>query len=111
MNEIKEYKQLTMIQLFEWEVFTTASIDELDTMLNSDSKFIRIWNEIIAKNQIRKCSINNIDDMENYILSFNPYIQKELRRREKEKKNRVWRWFDSKEEINNWLKKSLDIVA
>lgn len=103
MNELKEYKELTTIQLFEWEIYTEASIEQLDKMLNSDSKFIRIGNEIIAKNQIKKCFVRAVDGIDNYILSLPKNIQDKLKTREKDKKVKVWRWFDSIEEIQNYL--------
>ena len=103
MNELKEYKELTTIQLFEWELFTEATIDQLDKMLNTDSKFIRIWNEIIAKNQIKKVFVRTVDGIDNYILSLPKDIQDRIRTREKEKKARIGRWFDTIEEIQNYL--------
>lgn len=103
MNDIKEYKELTTIQLFEWEIYTEATIEQLDKMLNSDSKFIRIGNEIIAKNQIKKCFVRAVDGIDNYILSLPKNIQDKLKTREKEKKARIGRGFDNIEEIQNYL--------
>jgi hypothetical protein len=68
---------------------TTIGIDELEKILNNDMKFIRIGDNIIAKNQIKKCHLRSIDSIENYILSQPKDIQDILRTREKEKKEKV----------------------
>lgn len=104
MNEIKEYKELTTISTFDWDILTEASIDVLDKMLNADWNFIRIWDEIIAKNQIKKIWKKKIDDIENFILQFPKDVQKKLRLRDEMKYLRVWRHFDSIEEIQNYIR-------
>jgi len=104
MNEIKEYKQLTTIQTFDGEVMTEASISDLDELLKSGTQFIRIWDEIINKNQIKKIYVKRIDSISNFILSFSKDVQEKLKTREKEKKLKVWRWFYSIEEIQNYMK-------
>lgn len=103
MNEIKEYKQLTTISTFDWEILTEASIDVLDKMLNAEWNFIRIWDEIIAKNQIKKIWIKKVDTIENFILQFPREIQQRLRERDKQKYERVWRHFESIQEIQNYI--------
>lgn len=84
MDEIKEYKQLTTIQLFEWEINTNLSMIEMMKILEDDTKFICIWNEIIAKNQIKRCFIRKIDTIENYILSQPKDVQEYLKAKKKE---------------------------
>lgn len=103
MNEIKEYKQLTTISTFDWDILTEASIDVLDKMLNADWNFIRIWDEIIAKNQIKKIWIKKVDTIENFILQFPREIQQKLRERDKQKFERIWKHFESIQEIQNYI--------
>lgn len=103
MNEIKEYKQLTTISTFDWDILTEASIDVLDKMLNADWNFIRIWDEIIAKNQIKKIWIKKVDTIENFILQFPREIQQKLRERDKQKYERLWKHFESIQEIQNYI--------
>jgi len=103
MNDIKIYKTLTTIQTFEWEVLTEASVDELDSMLNSAKQFIRIGDEIINKNQIKRIFIRTISDKESFILSQTKDIQEKLRSREKEKYSNVWKYFESIQEIQNYI--------
>lgn len=83
---------------------TEMTIENMMKLLESDSKFIRVWNEIIAKNQIQKVFIKQIWGIENFILSKPKDIQEILRTREKQKRANVWRWFDSIDEICNFLK-------
>lgn len=103
MNEIKEYKELTTISTFDWDILTEASIDLLEKMLNSEWNFIRIWDEIIAKNQIKNICKRKIDTIENYILQFPKEIRQKLRERDEEKFKRVWRHFESIQEIQNYI--------
>lgn len=103
MNEIKEYKELTTISTFDWDILTEASVDLLEKMLNSEWNFIRIWDEIIAKNQIKNICKRKIDTIENYILQFPKEIRQKLRERDQEKFNKVWRHFESIQEIQNYI--------
>ena len=105
MNEIKEYKELTTISTFDWDILAEASVDLLEKMLNADWNFIRIWDEIIAKNQIKKIFKRKIDTIENFILQFPKEIQQKLRERDQEKFNKVWRHFESIQEIQNYIGK------
>lgn len=108
MGDLKVYKQLTTIQLFEWELLTEASVSELDAMLNNTKQFIRVGDEIVNKNQIKKIFVRNIDSIENFILSQPKDIQDKLRERQKQKKDRIGRWFDHIEEIQNFIAKLTD---
>lgn len=103
MNEIKEYKELTTISTFDWDILTEASVDLLEKMLNAEWNFIRIWDEIIAKNQIKNICKRKIDTIENYILQFPKEIRQKLRERDQEKFNKVWRHFESIQEIQNYI--------
>lgn len=109
MADLKVYKQLTTIQLFEWELLTEASVSELDAMLNNTKQFIRVGDEIVNKNQIKKIFVRNIDSIENFILSQPKDIQDKLRERQKQKKDRVGRWFDNIEEIQNFIGRLTEI--
>lgn len=103
MNEIKIYTELTTITTFDWEIQTEASIDILDKLLKAEWNFIRIWDEIINKNQIKKIGKKKIDSIENYILQFPKDIQQKLRERDQEKFNRIWKHFESIQEIQNYI--------
>ena len=102
---IKEYKELTTITTFDWEIQTEASIDVLDKLLKQDWNFIRIWDEIIAKNQIKKIYKKKIDTIENFILQFSKDVQQKLRERDEEKYRNIWKHFESIEEVQNYIAK------
>ena len=102
---IKEYKELTTITTFDWEIQTEASIDVLDKLLKQDWNFIRIWDEIIAKNQIKKIYKKKIDTIENFILQFPKDVQQKLRERDEEKYRNIWKHFESIEEVQNYIAK------
>lgn len=106
-TELKVYKELTTIQLFEWEVLTTLGIDELDRLLNSESKFLRIGDEIIAKNQIKKVFVRKIESIENFILSQPKDIQERIKARERQKKARIGKGFETIQEVQNFITNNL----
>lgn len=83
MTEIKVYKEITTIKLFDWEVETKMPLKELYQELQSDSKFIMIWGKIIAKNQIKECTIKNIDWLDNFILSQTEDIRNKIKEKRK----------------------------
>ena len=89
-SEIKVYKELVTIQLFDWEVKTPISIDDLELLLHSDSKFIRIWNEIIAKNQVKRVFVRKIETSENLIYSLPEEDRKKVQARLKEMEIKSW---------------------
>lgn len=103
-NEIKEYKELTVISTFDWDILVEADIETMERAVNSQWNFIRIWDEIIAKNQIKKIWKRTVDTIENFILQFPREIQQKLRERDKEKYDRVWKHFESIQEIQNYMK-------
>ena len=88
-TQIKEYKELTIVQTFDDNLFTPLSLEDLQRLLTDDSKFIRIGNELINKNQIKRIYVSQIDSIENFILSQTKDIQDKLRAREKQKQQRL----------------------
>ena len=101
-KELKIYKELTSIETFDWIIYTTASPEAIDKIVNSN-KFVVIWNDRIAVHQIKRYWPKKLDSIESYILSQPQDIQEILKKRQNEKINRVWRWFDSIEEITKYL--------
>lgn len=103
MNEIKVYEQLTQIETFDWMLYTPAKPSDLDRMVE-ERKFIQIWEERIAVHQIKRYYPQKINWIEAHILWKSKEVQKILRERERAKRERVWRGFDSIDEIENYLK-------
>lgn len=103
--DVKVHKKINKVELYNWEdVFVELDIDHLERILNSDMKFIRFWDRIIAKANIKEIKPFILDWIASYILTFTKDIQEKLKTREKEKKTLIGRWFDSIEEVDNWLK-------
>jgi len=66
-------------------------------------KFIRIWNDIIAKNQIKKICVRSIDTLENFILSQPKDIQDKIKIRNKQKYINVGKNFENIEQIQHYI--------
>lgn len=102
-TDIKVYSELTTIQLFDWEIMTEATIDQLDQMLNNAKQFIRVWNEIVNKNQIKKIYVKKIDSLENFILAQPKDIQQKIKDRDAERYSRVGKRFETIEEVQRFI--------
>ena len=101
-NEIKEYKKFTQIETFDWIVNTTATPEEIDRMI-SNSKFLIVWEKRIAVHQIKNYWPKKVEWIEAYIMDKTKDEQIILNARLKEKMERIGRWRDSIEEIDNYL--------
>ena len=90
MNEIKIYKELTYIQTFDWEIFTTTVwVDKLNDNLNK-WKFVKIWNELLNVSNIKHIFTKQVDEIDNALLQIS---DKNLRARvqaEVDKRRKEW---------------------
>ena len=102
MNEIKIYEQLTEVETFGWIIYTPATPEQLDEMLEV-RKFVQIGDRRIAVHQIKSYGLKKLDSMEWFIIWLPEDIQKKVRQREKEKIERIWKWFESIEEIQRYI--------
>jgi len=108
MNDIKVYKELAAIELFEWWILhTEVDIDTIEKILDSAKQFIRIGDTIINRNQIKRVYRKPVDSILNYILSQPPLIQETLKKRELEKFQKVGKKFESVEEVSNYINSHL----
>ena len=106
---MKEWKKLLIVELKDWSrLYTEKTLDELENFLTRATDFIRIDWTIFWKYEFKKAYERNIDWIEWYILDQPKDIQDILRTREKQKKERIGRWFDTIEEINNFLQSKKD---
>lgn len=105
-KEMKLYVELTEIVTFKGIVYTPASPEEVDKIVENQ-KFIRIWERRIACHQIQDYWPRKVSSIQNHILSKEKDIQDLLFQREKRKKDNLWKWFESIEEIENYLSKKL----
>jgi len=82
MNEIKQYKQLTCIELKSWKVlFTPASMEEVARLLSDKTKdFIIIdWVGFNRLTEVKEFFPYTPNDMDLFILSKDKETQKKLR--------------------------------
>lgn len=93
-NEIKIYKKLTTIKLFDWEIVTPMELNDLENLLHSNSTFLRIGDEVIAKNQIKRIFIRKVNDIEWLIYSLDSEDRKLVQQRLKEMAERSWTTMD-----------------
>lgn len=104
MWEIKEYKEAIRIKLYDWDdVISELDIEKLYAWLNTGVKFMKIDWKIINVSNIKFAEPYLIDWVENFILNQSKEIQAKLRLREADKKAKIWRWFDSVQEIENYI--------
>ena len=77
MGDIKQYKQLTYLETYDWEIFTLEDdLDKVNKILNNDTAFIQLWDTFLNKNSIKKAFRKELDEVEQLILLIN---DKELR--------------------------------
>lgn len=112
MDFMKPYKQILVIELKDWTTLNSnKTIDELQKYLEGCKDICLIDWVLFNKYEFKKAYEQKIDWIQSYILSFPKEIQEKLKQREKEKQTRVWRWFDSIQEINNRLKENCLIIS
>ena len=65
--------------------------------------FIDLWEAVVNKYEITKFEETLIDDIQTCIMSYSRDIRQKLKERENAKIEKLWRWFDSVEEIHNYV--------
>lgn len=109
MWEIKEFKQMLTIELKDGTILNSGkSLQELNEYLSGTSMFCLIDWVIFNKLEMKKAYESKITSIEGFIMSQTSENAKRLRIREREKKAKIGRGFDSIGEcerflINNWL--------
>lgn len=89
-NSIKEYIQLTYIETFDGEIIPL--VEEMGVvweLLDNNSKFLNVWNEMISKSIIKRVFIKQVDEVDNAILKISDKnlrmrVQAEIDKRRKE---------------------------
>ena len=104
MDIMKLYKSILVIELKDWTIlYSEKSRIELRKYLEKCKDIVDIDWVLFNKYEFKKAYEQSIEWTDSYILTFSKDIQDKLKQREKEKRNAVWRWFDSIEEIENRL--------
>lgn len=89
MNEMKLYKEMTYIHCYDWEVYETpASIEVVESMRKNAELYIRIWNTLINKSNIKTITSKQLSDVEQIIYAqekpIRELLQAEIKKRYKD---------------------------
>lgn len=106
MWEIRNYKQLLTVELKDGTKLNTEKDKEKLQEAVAQSDFVQLDWILVNKYEIKKAYYRSITTIEEYILTLDKDLQAAARKREKEKKRKVWKWFDSIEEVSNYLQRN-----
>lgn len=71
MNEIKIYKELSYIYTFDDKAYpTTLPVTDLEKVLNSNLKFINLWDDLIAISSIKRVEARKVDSVDNALIQI-----------------------------------------
>lgn len=90
MNEIKIYKEMTYIHCYDWEIYeTTASLEVVENLRKNAELYIRVWDTLINKSNIKTITKKQLSDVEQIIYSQEKPIR-ELLQADVEKRYKDW---------------------
>ena len=79
-NEITEFKEIVVVELFDDQLFSTKSIDEFEKGLSAWLDFVKINGELVSRHQIKRILKKRLNDLEEFIFcQSDPEVQKNLR--------------------------------
>ena len=105
MSDIKPYKKKLTVELKDWtKLYSDKNLQELNQALNSWWNFIEIDGVLFNVFEFKKAYIENINSIEDYIISLPKETQKKVIDREKFMKETLNKRFESIEQIKNYLK-------
>jgi hypothetical protein len=106
MTEIKVYKEMLRIELKDWTTLNSEkTVDDLRKYIENAKDVLLIDWILFNKYEFKKAYPYNPSDVEQFILSQDRYTQQILRLREKQKKERLDRWFRDVAEVIAYLEK------
>ena len=102
---INIYKQILIIELKDGTILRTKFTKEQLKAYIEECPFVMDIDDVLFnKFEFKKAYEEKLWSIDSHILSKAPDAQKALRIREKEKMSLVGRWFDTVQEIENYLK-------
>ena len=103
MNAIKEYQEMCIITRKNGDdIQTTASLEQLEQLINNWPQMIRFWDELVNKYEITGVKKVVMNDIDNYISSItDTEMKKRLKDIIKERKSK---WLSI-----NWTQHLMDI--
>lgn len=104
MNELAIKKDTLAVHCKNWMIYyITTTKENFMLALNWQSSFIDLCWTIVNKYEVTYVEPFNPTDIDVAIMKYDIKIRNELLKRQKEKIDRVWRWFDSIKEIENYV--------
>lgn len=102
-NDLKIYKELTMVELKDWTtIMTPVSVDDLLQACNSWLTFVKIDGKMVNVNLIAKASSEPVWEIESFILSVTDVQVKERLRDIVDTRKKMWH-------KTNWVKHLVEI--
>ena len=99
MNEIKLYKEMTYVFCYDWEIYETpAELETVEALRKNADLYIRIWDTLINKSNIRTITKKQLSDVEQII-----YAQ--------DKHTREWLQAEVDKRIKDWFRVNVEIVS
>lgn len=90
MNELKIYEELTYIETYDWEMrVTPESLERIEHLLK-ESKFLRLWRELINTSNIKRVFTKELSDVEKVIFSIKDKQLREKIKSEVKKREKDW---------------------
>lgn len=89
-NTIKLYKELTYVITKDNDVYTTTATPDQISKACEKSKFLKLWNDYIAVDRIKKLTVKQTDEIDNALLQIS---DKNLRARvqaEVDERRKTW---------------------
>ena len=108
MNEIKEYKQILIVELKDGTILKTEkTLNQLMEYYANCWDLLLIDWVVFNRFEFKKAYEEKIDWIEDFIFSLDKETQKKVRDREKEKKEKLWKWFENIQEIQNYIENNV----
>lgn len=108
MSNIKERKQLLVVELKDWTILhSEKTIEELASkMSETDSNYIFIDWVLFNKYEFKKAYEKKADDITMFKLSLSPEDQNRIKEREKKMKE-LWKHRKNIEQIQRYLESTI----
>lgn len=90
MNELRIFKNLTYIECFDGEIRTTSASLETISELLKEEQFLKLWNELINRSNIKRVFIKELSDVDKIIYSIEDKNVREKLQAELDKRAKDW---------------------
>ena len=87
---LRIFQNLTYIECFDWEIRTTSASLETIYGLLKEEQFLKLWNELINKSNIKRVFVKELSDVEKIVYSIEDKNTRERLQSEIEKRVKEW---------------------